>query len=192
MSHHHWMTKPLDQMTPEELGILFPIILVEYDPVWIDRFLAEKERIFNTLGQDHIHSIEHIGSTAIPGIKAKPSIDILLQVPQRTPDSKIRESLGGTGYHYIHRPDNPAPHMMFVKGYTEKGFRGQAYHIHVRVPGEWEEIPFRDYLLAHPDEARAYEALKVRLSKQFRNDRDGYTEAKSGFVRGILDKMYGR
>jgi GrpB-like predicted nucleotidyltransferase (UPF0157 family) len=182
------MSKPLDRMTPEELGKLFPIILVAHDPAWARHFKEEKEVIQEVLGPDRVHRIEHIGSTAIPGIRAKPSIDILLEVPDNTGDDQIRQGLQGIGYHFIHRPENPPPGMMFVKGYTEQGFRGQPFHIHVRYPGDWEEIGFRDYLLAHPGEARAYEALKERLAQEFRKDRDGYTEAKTDFIKQIMHK----
>jgi GrpB-like predicted nucleotidyltransferase (UPF0157 family) len=182
------MTKSLDRMTPEELGRLFPVILVEHDPLWAERYGTERETILNALGPNRVHRIEHIGSTAVPGIRAKPSIDILLEVPLGTPGRYIRERLEKIGYHFIHRPENPPPGMMLVKGYTEEGFRGQLFHIHVRYPGDWDEIRFRDYLKLHPEEARRYEALKDKLATEFRNDRDGYTEAKSAFVRGIMEK----
>jgi GrpB-like predicted nucleotidyltransferase (UPF0157 family) len=180
------MDKPLDQMSEEELGLLFPIMLVEHDPGWGRLFHLEEKAIGKTIGRDHIIRMEHIGSTAIPGIMAKPSIDILLEVSGATPDQHIIVTLQQAGYHFIPRPENPPPHMMFVKGYTKEGFKGQSFHIHVRYEGHWDEIPFRDYLLAHPDAAREYEELKVRLASEFRNDREGYTEGKTEFVKKVI------
>ena len=87
------------------------------------------------------------------------------------------------GYIYSPQPTNPAPHMMFMKGYTPEGFKGQAFHVHVRYSGDWDELYFRDYLIAHPDVADKYGKLKVELQKKFEHDRDGYTFAKTGFIK---------
>ena len=81
--------------------------------------------------------------------------------------------------------------MMFVKGYTKAGFKGQAFHIHVRYKGDWDEIYFRDYLIAHPEVAREYEDLKIRLCSAFKNDREGYTEAKTDFVKMVTGSARG-
>jgi GrpB-like predicted nucleotidyltransferase (UPF0157 family) len=182
------MGKSLEKMNEAELGKLFPIILSDPDPEWAGRFQFEKAEIRKALGAGHIIGIEHIGSTAIPGIKAKSSIDILVEIKENTPDQHVIEQLQQSGYNFIPRPDNPPPHMMFVKGYTREGFRGQAYHIHVRYQGDWDEIHFRDYLVFHPDEAKKYEDLKIRLSITFKNDREGYTEAKTEFIRAVNEK----
>ena len=75
--------------------------------------------------------------------------------------------------------------MMFVKGYTSKGFRGQVFHLHVRYRGDWDEPYFCEYLREHPAEAVEYGRLKQELALRFRNDRDGYTDAKTKFIRRI-------
>lgn len=187
----------LDDLTPSELGLLFPIFLVEYNPGWKSIFEKEKERIEQKLTGITTIRINHIGSTAIPGIRAKPTIDILLEINYSnelimpgtiaTDDqlSLIKDGLEAEGYHCLRKPENPPPHMMFVKGYTPQGFRGQAFHLHLRYPGDWDEIRFRDFLLQHSEAATEYENLKIRLAEQFRNDRDSYTEAKSDFIRNI-------
>lgn len=77
--------------------------------------------------------------------------------------------------------------MMFLKEYTENGFQGQAYHIHVRYSGDWDEIYFRDYLLANPDVAKEYGELKVQLAKQYKNDREEYTKSKTEFIKRITE-----
>jgi GrpB-like predicted nucleotidyltransferase (UPF0157 family) len=89
------------------------------------------------------------------------------------------------GYHYINKPENQPPHMMFVKGYTTNGFVGQAYHVHVRYTGDWDELYFRDYLKKNNDIAKEYENLKIKLAIEFRNDREKYTEGKTDLVKRI-------
>ncbi|MFH0760852.1 MAG: GrpB family protein [Bacteroidota bacterium] len=175
----------LDDLTPGELGRLFPIIISEPDSDWPKLFHQEEFIIRKALGETNISRIEHIGSTAVPHLKAKPTIDILLEVPGDTDKDFIIKKLAKLDYHYICRPENPAPHMMLVKGYTIEGFQGQTYHVHVRFPGDWDELYFRDYLKAHPDIAKEYGNLKVQLSEEYRNDRDGYTDKKTDFIKRI-------
>jgi GrpB-like predicted nucleotidyltransferase (UPF0157 family) len=81
------------------------------------------------------------------------------------------------GFIYNRQPGNPPPHMMFMKGYTPEGFKGQAFHVHVRYGGDWNELYFRDYLEEHPDVAAKYEALKMQLKGKYEFDRDAYTAA---------------
>jgi GrpB-like predicted nucleotidyltransferase (UPF0157 family) len=175
----------LDKMSSEELGKLFPIIISEPNTKWVSLFQTEKAEIEKALGLENIIRIEHIGSTAVPNIKAKPTIDILLEIQEVTDLNYIKEELNELNYHFISKPENPAPHMMFVKGYTTEGFKGQAYHIHVRYSGDWDELYFRDYLISHPEIAGEYAELKVRLAKEFENNRDAYTEKKTDFVQRI-------
>jgi GrpB-like predicted nucleotidyltransferase (UPF0157 family) len=74
---------------------------------------------------------------------------------------------------------------MFMKGYTPRGFEGQVFHVHVRFSGDWDELHFRDYLIRHPETAAEYGKLKRLIMKKFEFDRDGYTEAKGGFIRHV-------
>lgn len=174
-------------MTPEELGQLFPIFLEDPNPGWREQYENEKAQIIHLFYEEEIEQIDHIGSTAIPGIKAKPTVDILLQITHETPDQKVIDNITSLGYEFIPQPDNPPPHMMFVKGYTPQGFLGKMFHVHVRYKAPWNEILFRDYLLHHPSIAKEYETLKTDLAKTFKFDRDGYTEAKTPFVNKVLD-----
>ncbi|WP_394698640.1 GrpB family protein [uncultured Methanospirillum sp.] len=75
--------------------------------------------------------------------------------------------------------------MMFMKGYTPEGFAGQAYHIHVRNSGDWDELYFRDYLIEHPEVAARYSDLKLWVKERYEFDREGYTRAKTEFVTQI-------
>jgi len=170
-------------MSPEELGLLFPVVITEYNPGWPLLFKKEKESLEDGPGSGNIVSIEHIGSTAVPGLPAKPVIDILIEIDSS--DDSIKNYFRTLGYHFIHRPDNPPPHMMFVKGYTIQGYSGQAYHVHVRYRGDWNEIYFRDYLTRHTETAREYADLKYKLAKKYVNDREGYTRDKTKFVEYI-------
>ena len=76
----------------------------------------------------------------------------------------------------------------FNKGYTENGFAEKVFHLHLRMEGDHDELYFRDYLMKHPQTAREYEQLKHSLWKQFEHDRDGYTAAKTGFVRSVTEQ----
>src|SRR5450759_4983784 len=90
------------------------------------------------------------------------------------------------GYQFIPKPENPPPHMMFAKGYSETGYTGQSYHLHIRYRGEWDELIFRDYLIRNPESAWEYGELKRRLSIVFINDREAYTNNKTDFIKEII------
>ncbi|MFZ5986250.1 MAG: GrpB family protein [Bacillota bacterium] len=179
------MTKDLSERTKEELWKLFPIIISKHNPVWKENYLSEKAVIEKVIGIDNITRINHYGSTIVPNLLAKPTIDILVEIKDPADTEKIIVDMKAAGYIYSPQPDNPAPHMMFMKGYTNEGFKGQAYHVHVRYSGDWDELYFRDYLLAHPDVAEEYGKLKLELKQKFEYNRDGYTYAKTDFIKKI-------
>lgn len=104
---------------------------------------------------------------------AKPTIDILLEVKNDTNIEKLKSNMQSVGYIYNEQLNNPAPCMMFMKGYTPQGFKGQVFHVHVRYSGDWVELYFRDYLLAHSEIADEYGKLKMELKKKYEHDRDG-------------------
>jgi GrpB-like predicted nucleotidyltransferase (UPF0157 family) len=180
------MTNRLDSMTNEELGRLFPVTISDPNPDWLNLFEIEKDKIVNQVGIINITRIEHIGSTAVPDLPAKPVIDILLEVTDTADISILTMKLKRAGYHCIPKPENPPPHLMFVRGYTLKGFSGQVFHIHVRYSGDQDEIIFRDYLIQHPGTAEAYACLKIKLAEIYKNDRERYTENKGEFIRQVL------
>jgi GrpB-like predicted nucleotidyltransferase (UPF0157 family) len=182
------MAKDLNKLTIAKLGQLFPIILTEYNPAWAELFQLEKQRIIATVGSKHILSIEHIGSTAIPGLLAKPTIDILIEIQNDADLDLIKEDLKKIGYGFIPKPENPPPHMMFAKGYTHKGISGQTFHIQIRYTGDWDEIAFRDYLISNPETALEYVNLKMELAHKYENDREKYTENKSDFIKRVVQQ----
>jgi len=179
------MEKVLSELTKEELWRLFPIILCEYKDIWRENYFAEKAIIEHAIGSQSIVSINHIGSTAVPNMIAKPTIDILLEIKEDVDISKFISKMRAIGYIYSEQPKNPAPHMMFMKGYTPTGFKGQVFHVHIRFSGDWDELYFRDYLLKYPEIAEEYGKLKIELQKKYKHDRDGYTDAKTAFIKGI-------
>ena len=177
------MNNPLQKMTNEELWALFPIILSEHRAEWTKFYEQEKDTIISALGTKNISRINHIGSTSVPGLIAKPTIDILLEIPTDADIPSLTTALISAGYICNTQPNNPAPHLMFMKGYTPQGFRGQAVHLHVRFPGDWDELYFRDYLRSHPKTAKSYGKLKQNLQLRYEHDRDAYTEAKTDFIQ---------
>lgn len=153
-------------------------VIVPYDPRWPSLFAQEREGLLR-LFTGTIVEIEHIGSTAVPGLGGEPVIDILLGVLELKQIQDRILALEGLGY----RPE----HQIFAK---EAG--GQhIYHLHVvEMRGEfWRHfLLFRDYLKAHGEMVRQYYELKVQLAEQFKHDRNAYTDAKSAFIKRILSE----
>jgi GrpB-like predicted nucleotidyltransferase (UPF0157 family) len=177
--------KDLHKMTIAELGQLFPIIITDYSDKWADLFKQEAKLITDSFTQTEIVKIDHIGSTAIPRLKAKPTIDILLQITEQIGIQKLKDTFKSLGYLINDHPENPAPHLTFVKGYTNQGFKGQAYHVHIRYRGDWDEIRFKDYLIKHKEIAKEYETLKLELAEKYPNDREAYTDSKTEWIEKI-------
>ena len=179
--------RTLSELTNEELWQLFPVIISEHKEDWKENFLSESKELVEAIGSDRVVRINHIGSTAVPDLLAKPTIDILLEITEEIDIERLIKTIESEGYIYTYQPKNPAPHMMFMKGYTPEGFKGQAFHLHVRYSGDWNELYFRDYLLAHADVAQEYGELKLRLKEQFEHDRDAYTSAKTDFINRMTE-----
>ncbi len=165
------------------------IEIVPYDPHWTALFAAEAERLRAALAPNLIIALEHFGSTAIPGMAAKPIIDILIAVPSiaeaRRSFVAPLERLG-----YMFWAENPKTDRMFlVKGMPPYGAR-RTHHIHIAEPatGPWLNFPFRDYLISHPEDAQRYAQLKRDLALLHHDDREAYTEAKTTFVEDIMIK----
>jgi GrpB-like predicted nucleotidyltransferase (UPF0157 family) len=188
VGENNGMATDLESMSLAELGNLFPIIIGEHDPLWHDLYLSEKDLIERAIGQNNIVRISHYGSTAVANLHSKPTIDILLEVVRDINTDSLIASLKGMGYRYSPQPDNPAPHMMFMKGYTPEGFNGQAYHVHVRYSGDWDELYFRDYLLTHPRVAKEYGRLKIELKDKYEHDREAYTKGKTKFIQRTTEQ----
>src|SRR6201989_1642804 len=165
------------------------IEIVDYDPRWPLLFDEEARRLRAALDPSLIVGLEHFGSTAVPGLSAKPIIDILVAVRSlAAAQATFVEALRKLDY--VYWADNPKKdRMFFVKGMPPFGAK-RSHHVHVtEVRGEmWQRLAVRDYLRAHPEEAQTYERLKRRLAAEHRTDREAYTEAKSAYVESVMRK----
>lgn len=162
------------------------VFLVEYNPNWPLLFEQEAARLREVLDGDFITHIEHFGSTAVPGLAAKPIIDILVGVRSLAEAEQVAVPLlENLGYAYWF--DNPDPQrMFFVKGLPPNSPR--THHIHMVEPNSvvWERLEFRDYLCKHSDEAARYAQLKYQLAQRFFNDREAYTPGKAKYIESVM------
>ena len=174
------MDRELEKMSLEELWQLFPIFLVEHNREWARWYDEEVKAISSLVPEKYITRISHIGSTAIPNIQAKNIVDILLEVPSEKELEPVKNILVENNWLCM---SEKAKRISLNKGYTKQGFADKVFHLHIRVAGDNDEIYFRDYLIENGDIAKQYEKLKLQLWKEFEHDRDGYTDAKSDFIR---------
>lgn len=186
------MSKPLLEYSLEELWQLFPIELKSHDSKYIQYYDIEAQNISSIL-KDKLIRISHIGSSAVKGLLAKPIIDILLEVKNEVSEDEIIQLLESNGWTLMSKQIEPFQ-LSFNKGYTENGFADKVFHLHLRHKGDWGELYFRDYLIDHLETANGYAKLKSTLLEKYRNNRDGYTEAKTQFIKKFTEiarKEYG-
>lgn len=184
------MEKQLSEMTLEELWALFPIYLVKYNPSWKQWYEEEKINLYKILQSQKFISINHIGSTSIGTIWAKPIIDIMIEVYNDCDLETFKTILEDNGYICMAYDKK---RITFNKGYTSKGFEQKVFHLHIRCDGDNDELYFRDYLIEHYDIAKEYEKLKLSLWKEYEYNRDMYTEAKGDFIKkytSIAKQLY--
>lgn len=185
----------MDESTPHKKRIAAltkeHIAVVPYDPAWPQRFVELEGRLKKLLPKNLVQRIAHIGSTAVPGLSAKPIIDVQVEVNdlQEVRD-RVVPMMEEEGYEFIWRPsigENAPFYAWFIKR-NEKGERTE--HVHIVAPDHVsaERIMFRDILRRHPEEATAYEELKSTLAKKYAKDRVAYTQGKSEFIQAILRK----
>ena len=173
------MGKDLPEMTLEELWELFPIFLVEHDDRWEVYYDEIEKELTGLLSDQHAVRISHIGSTAVQDIWAKNIVDVMVEIPENNSMKDVARILEQNGFTIMSAEAN---RISLNKGYTENGFADKVYHIHLRYAGDNDELFFRDYLNDHTDVAKEYEALKLRLWKQYEHNRDAYTNAKTDFI----------
>jgi GrpB-like predicted nucleotidyltransferase (UPF0157 family) len=185
------MDKTLYDLTKEDWNSLFPVELVEHNPEWKTIYTKEKQNILEKLGADIVLRIEHFGSTSILNIKAKPYIDILIQVSNdHLFNEEIVEKLKEIGYTYFKVPerDNISAYMSFGKGYNLNGVKEQIFHIHMCPKDNvmWKQTDFRDYLNLNFERAKQYEELKIELESKYKNDRGAYVLGKTDFINETM------
>jgi GrpB-like predicted nucleotidyltransferase (UPF0157 family) len=159
----------------------------DYDPRWPVLFDEECERLGGVFGRTA--TIEHIGSTSVPGLAAKPIIDLLVGVPSLTEAKSISTGpLLALGYTYIPEYETWLPGELFFR----KGIPGPwTHHVHVMEPSNprrQDLLLFRDYLRSHPETASAYGSLKKSLALAFGDDIEGFRNAKHQFVKTVTSK----
>jgi putative glutamine amidotransferase len=162
--------------------------IAEADPAWPGLFEAEAARIRDALGA-RAARIDHIGSTSIPGLAAKPIVDIQVSVDSLEPRADYVPALTGLGYRHAGDPFDP-DHEYFSRDLDT----GRAFHIHVcRTGSNWERrhLAFRDHLREHPDEAAAYERLKRRLAREHPRDIMSYVDGKTAFISAVEAQALG-
>jgi GrpB-like predicted nucleotidyltransferase (UPF0157 family) len=160
------------------------VIVVEYDPGWVGLFEQLRDFVLPVL-RDFVITIDHIGSTSVPGLAGKPIVDMDVVV-STNPDVQLaiqrlstlgyvhEGDLGATGREAFIPPNNVPWHHLYVCM-----VENAEYKRHIR---------FRDYLRSHPKDAKMYGDLKLEIAKRFHNDRKAYTDAKSEFVNEILKR----
>ncbi len=153
--------------------------VVPYDSRWPERFAREADRLRAIFGAQVV-AIHHIGSTAIPNVSAKPIIDVLVEVASIEAIDAFNQEMIERGY--LPKGEFGIPgRRFFIKGTEER----RSHHVHVFQAGDPEmerHLAFRDYMIAHPDEAEAYTVLKRELAREFPHDAEGYMAGKNDFI----------
>jgi GrpB-like predicted nucleotidyltransferase (UPF0157 family) len=163
-----------------------PIILVPYQERWPEQFRQLRGQLDDALGLLS-ERIEHVGSTAVPGLWAKPIIDIDIVISAETAFGLIQSSLAGIGYDHL-GDQGITGRDAFDLRRSETNV--PEHHLYVCRANSIElrrHIAFRDYLLTHPDRAKEYSRLKRNLAARYRNDRNAYTDAKDEFIVTVLN-----
>jgi len=170
------------------------IVIAEYDPRWAVLFDKLHVVLDDALGNLAVH-IHHVGSTAVPGLDAKPILDIDIEVAARNKIPAAVERLTPLGY--VHVGDGGIPtRERFDRidkqvPWTSPRYLRYAHHLYACASDSPElarHLAFRDHLRSQPEDAAAYSKLKLQLAEQFGEDRDGYAEAKTEFITDILSR----
>jgi GrpB-like predicted nucleotidyltransferase (UPF0157 family) len=160
------------------------VVLVQYTSEWLEIFRREKQSLQRVLGP-YVWDIEHIGSTAVPGIVAKPIVDILALLHHASDIDRCKPLLDDLGYTYKGEQEIPGWHF-FCKRERAK----VTHHLHIfpRDNTNWRRyLLFRDYLCDHSTVAVAYVVLKKRLAERYADDRVAYTAGKSAFIQSVVE-----
>ncbi|MFJ7982670.1 GrpB family protein [Lysinibacillus xylanilyticus] len=150
-----------------------------YNENWIQMFTEEAEKL-NLIFGNEIIDIYHIGSTSVPGLKAKPIIDIMPVVKDINKVNKYNLEMQEIGY------EHKGEYGIVNRRYFRKGGDNRSHHVHIYQIGSYEirrHLAFRDYLKSHPDEMKNYGELKEKLAQQFPNDIESYIKGKDYFVK---------
>jgi GrpB-like predicted nucleotidyltransferase (UPF0157 family) len=165
-----------------------PVFVVLYDPQWPSLFALERSRAEAAVGP-WVEAVEHVGSTAVPGLDAKPVVDLMVSVRDIRSAGRCIRSLEEIGYSYWAVNPNPEQ-MLFVK-FADAGRTSRTHNLHVMEAGGdlWNDmLVFQDHLRLHLEAADEYARLKHVLAERFRDDREAYTRAKTDFISVMLEQ----
>lgn len=177
-----------------------PIVIADYDAAWVERFERARDAILHACPPDIFAAIEHVGSTSVPGLAAKPIVDIMPGLRSLADAPRIIEPMQSIDFEYVpeYEDDGWWGEGMPERRYFRKDLDGvRAFHVHVvEYGGEFwtKQLLFRDYLRVHPDDARRYADLKRALAENYNTTmltrgidvNNGYTEYKTEFIEAIL------
>jgi len=167
------------------------ITITIYNPDWPNLFADEKARLIAAIG-DHVEDIQHIGSTSVPGLGAKPVIDIMIGVRRLADaDTYCVAPIIDLGYEYVRAYEVELPFRRFFRKDNAEGIRTHNIHL-VETESDWWErhLVFRDYLRTHPEVCEAYERLKRELAALPFESTNDYAEAKTAFIRGVETEAF--
>lgn len=158
------------------------IIVRDYDPLWIEKYREESSLVKGILAENCV-AIYHIGSTSVPGLAAKPIIDIMAVVRSLAEVDSVAENFSEIGYEYL------GEFGITGRRYLRKGGDERTHQIHIFQADDWKNIgrhlAFRDYMRTHEKERDEYAKIKKSLAQRFPYDIDGYCDGKESFVREI-------
>lgn len=163
------------------------IVLVPSDPAWPAAFALARDEILALLPNPVL--IEHIGSTAVPGLAAKPVIDIIILLPDMAPAHAAMPALARLGYEF--RPDVSNPVRLFLRRVGADGVRTHHLHIHTDPGDVQRHILFRDRLRADEGTRHDYQALKRNLAIRYGDDREAYAKGKDAFIDAVVQAAGG-
>jgi GrpB-like predicted nucleotidyltransferase (UPF0157 family)/predicted RNA-binding protein associated with RNAse of E/G family len=164
-----------------------PVKIVDYDPRWPAIYAEERDRILSMAGK-RLLGIEHVGSTAVPGLEAKPIIDIMVAVRELSDANECILPLKNIGYEYVPEREKEIPERRYFRKGPE-GVPNEHFHLHmVEHNGDfWKKhLIFRDHLRSHSEVAEQYCKMKRELAKRCSSDREAYTEAKTSFIDSVI------
>lgn len=159
-----------------------PVTLVPYETAWAGRFAEEARRLLSVFAGE-VTGVHHVGSTAVPGLRAKPTIDVLLEVRNLEDLDLLRQAAEAAGYLWRGEYGIAGRRYLVVPGAHGREDR---VHVHAFAQGHAEvrrHVAFRDYLVAHPERAQAYASLKAALAEAHGADRETYVDGKEAFIR---------
>jgi GrpB-like predicted nucleotidyltransferase (UPF0157 family) len=168
---------------PPALGLTAGVTIVDYDPRWPQLFEQARAELSEALGQSVI-AVHHVGSTAVPGLCAKPVLDILVSVPYLQTALQLVPKLESLGYEF--RPNEGIADRLFFR---RRIGTARTHHLSLSEPASHHHVAtleFRDALRANADVASAYAQLKLRLAREFPQDRGAYIRSKTEFVLNVI------